>query len=95
MAQLISVRDLNTGGYAVRPVSFRGQPIGPDYRVVKVGNLARLRAGYVEYILGVELAELVRRFTRGSWLAIRPDGSVAECAGTKRDVLAQLLAAYA
>lgn len=94
MASIISVRDLNTGGYAVRPVSFRGQPTGPDLRVVKVGNLARLRPVYVDYIFGVDLADLLRRYTRRTWLAFRADGSVAFCDTTKRDVLAGILAAH-
>jgi hypothetical protein len=94
MATIISVRDLNTGGYAVRPVSFRGQPIGPDLRVVKIGNLAELRPEYVAYVLGVDLADLLRRYTRRTWLAFRADGSVAFCGTTRRDLLAVILAAH-
>jgi hypothetical protein len=94
MASIISARDLDTGGYAVRPVSFRGQPVGPEYRVVKVGNLAKLRPEYVDYILGVDLADLVRRFTRHYWVAFQADGSVAFCDTTKRDLAAAILAAH-
>jgi len=91
---IISVRDQLTGGYAVRVVSFRGEPVSPDYSVVQVGNLAKLPAAFVASTLRVAPSDLARRFTRSSWLALRADGSVAQVAGTKTGVQAQLLAAY-
>ena len=94
MASIISVRDLNTNGYSVRPVSFRGVSTGPEFRVVNVGNLAKLKPAYVAYVLGADLADLLRRYTRRTWLAFRADGSVAFCDTTKRDVLAGILAAH-
>lgn len=72
MAGIISVRDLNTNGYSVRPVSFRGVSTGPEFRVVNVGNLAKLKPAYVAYVLGVDLADLLRRYTAApGWRSAR------------------------
>ena len=94
MARLIVVRDRLTRAYVVRPVSFRGQPIGPDYQVVNVGSLAKQPAEFVARFLHVDTADLVQRFTRQSWLALRPDGSVAYSQTTKVGVQALILADY-
>ena len=71
-----------------------GEPVGPDLQVVKVGNLAKQPAKFVARFLHVDTADLMQRFTRQSWLALRADGSVAQVAQTKVGVQALILADY-
>jgi hypothetical protein len=95
MASISSVRDRIYHFYAVRPVSFRGQPIGPEYKVVTVAKLASPADSAIRKVYNVDRADIVRRFTRASWLAIRPNGSVAFCGQSLREVKDQILAAHA
>ena len=91
---IVSVRDITTAGYAVRPVTSSGSPLGDILTVANVGRLAKLPAAYAQGVLNVDQADLLRRFTRKTWVALTSDGKVSEASTTKREVLVAILDAH-